>query len=526
MKQAFKLSFSLRNTYFVNAFIYSFQQIPLLGRLIPETIYAVDGLKVLANIIVAGKEIVTTFINKFLYIALFIFLPLAALDGNAHGDQFVHIFFFLTLAGAIANTGVFNPTKDKYYAVILMRMNAKKYAIADYLYRTIKNAIGMMIFTIIFGLLAKASIWNCILITFFIPAAKSVYISYALNRYKKSEECVNENHMSVVGWIIIILLTAVAYEPLFLRLTLPSVCTGLFMIVVIVGSIPCMKNILTFSMYREMYQQLLQERRAGIDAKVTSKNIQRVNSRNKISTDISIISNRHGFEYFNELFMKRHKKVLWRPVLVVTVISVIVWVAAMIAIYVVPGMKDKLNHLILTMLPYTVFVMYMINRGTSFTTVLFMNCDHCMLTYNFYKSPQFILRLFTIRLRGIVKVNLLPAAFIAAGLTVLLYVSGGTTQLLNYVIVPVSILAWSIFFSVHYLVLYYLLQPYNIETDLKSKTYQIIVSLTYFITFSIMKMEMDTYIFGICAILFCIAYCFIACILVYRFADKTFRLRN
>ena len=81
--------------------------------------------------------------------------------------------------------------------------------------------------------------------------------------------------------------------------------------------------------------------------------------------------------------------------------------------------------MLLTFLPYFVFIMYAINRGTGFTQALFMNCDHSLLTYSFYKRPAFVLRLFSIRLREIIKVNLLPAAVIGGGLALLLLVTGG-----------------------------------------------------------------------------------------------------
>ena len=55
--------------------------------------------------------------------------------------------------------------------------------------------------------------------------------------------------------------------------------------------------------------------------------------------------------------------------------------------------------MVMTWLPYFAFIMYLINRGTSFTQALFMNCDHSLLTYSFYKQPGFVLKLFQIRLR-------------------------------------------------------------------------------------------------------------------------------
>ena len=100
----------------------------------------------------------------------------------------------------------------------------------------------------------------------------------------------------------------------------------------------------------------------------------------------------------------------------------------MLGLTLVPEIKTKINELILNWLPYFVFIMYMINRGTGFTSALFMNCDHSLLTYSFYKKPDFVLKLFKIRLREIMKINAVPAAVIGTGLCILLLVSGGTEK--------------------------------------------------------------------------------------------------
>ena len=99
----------------------------------------------------------------------------------------------------------------------------------------------------------------------------------------------------------------------------------------------------------------------------------------------------------------------------------------------------------MTWLPYFVFIMYAINRGTNFTQALFMNCDHSLLTYSFYKQPSFILRLFQIRLREIMKINAVPALVIGIGLALILFATGGTDNPLNYVVLVVSILCMSLF---------------------------------------------------------------------------------
>ena len=115
---------------------------------------------------------------------------------------------------------------------------------------------------------------------------------------------------------------------------------------------------------------------------------------------------------------------------------------------------------------------------------------------------------------------------IGFGLALLLWAAGGTDNVMNYLVIVISIPALSMFFSVHYLMLYYLLQPYNAGTELKSGTYSLIMWVTYFFCYLLLRLDISTMMFGIMTIVFCVLYCLIACILVYRIAPRTFRIRN
>ena len=127
--------------------------------------------------------------------------------------------------------------------------------------------------------------------------------------------------------------------------------------------------------------------------------------------------------------------------------------------------------------------------------------------------------------REIMKINAVPALVIGGGLALILFASGGTDNPLNYVVLIVSVLCMSLFFSIHYLTVYYLLQPYNAGTELKSGTYRIIMSATYLVCFALMRLRMPIMIFGLMTIVFCVLYSIAASVLVYRFAPKTFRIR-
>ena len=101
----------------------------------------------------------------------------------------------------------------------------------------------------------------------------------------------------------------------------------------------------------------------------------------------------------------------------------------------------------------------------------------------------------------------------------------GTTYNGTYVVLVVTILAMSAFFSIHYLTVYYLLQPYTAGTEMKSGTYRIVMVLTYVVCYALINVRLPILVFGAACIAFCVVYSVIASILVYKFAPQTFRLR-
>jgi len=333
---------------------------------------------------------------------------------------------------------------------------------------------------------------------------------------------VSENQVGAKEWIAIIVLLLAAYGLPFTGVVISETVSVVLLLCGILAGLMSMQKIWRFKEYREVYQQLLTEYMGQVaDAKRAVKR----QSEKVIQIDNRQGSSRKGFEYLNEIFIRRHQKILWKSSKRIAGICLGIVCIVVMGIHFLPEWKEIVNHFVLRNLPYFVFIMYFVNRGTGFTNVLFMNCDHSLLTYSFYKRPECILRLFKIRLREIMKVNLLPAAVIGAGLALLLYLSGWTKEPLDYVVLVISILCISMFFSVHYLTIYYLLQPYNAGTEIKSGTYRVVVTGTYFVCYGVMRMDVPTLVFGMGTVVFCVAYCMIACVLVYKLAPKTFRLR-
>ena len=524
MLASFITSFKLKNTYRVNSVIYSLKQLPIIRNILPESLYKNKTLKIIGNIVSIIMELCTIFLGKFLYIFFCIIsmLPVFKLNNE---NVFIHLFLFLTIIGGIMNTYMFNPTKDKYYAMMIMHMDAKNYTLSNYIYAMIKTLIGFMPFTIIFGLISKVPLWICIIMPIFVIMIKIIFSAYTLIDFKKTKIAKNENLLNKLTWVVIGILLLCAYGMPYIGITINQTIFIICFLISLIFGFLCINIIKSFDKYKQMYKQILTTENvyAAENAQSTQKVKESVSK--QIELDKSFTSNKHGFAYFHELFVKRHSKILTKAVKKQSIVIV-----GIFAVLIILSLKNKniatiLNASLLVYLPYFVFVMYILNRGTTVTQAMFMNCDHSMLTYRIYRTPKVILGVFKERLKTLIFINLIPAILIGIGLVFLLYITGGTTEPLNYIVLFVSIIAMSIFFSVHYLVMYYLLQPYNVNTEMKSSTYSVVQGLTYFVCYFFIGEKIPIFYFGLATIIFSILYCIISLVIVYKKAPNTFKLR-
>lgn len=268
MLKTFITSFKLQNTYRTNSIIYSIKQLPLIKRILPNSLYKSKGLKIFAGIISILWEIINIFIGKILYIAAMIFGPLSWYNGNG-ADIFIHLFVFLTLAGGIVNTYMLNPTKDKYYAIILMNINAREYGLSNYYYQLIKLIVGFLPFTILFGMIAGVPLWIQIAIPFFVLAIKLIVMNYSIYKFKKTNKASNENLLNKFSWGFIGICLLLAYGLPAINITInQTIFLYIFILAIILGIVSLVK-IHNFKDYRRMYKQILTESNVYVQEKAT-----------------------------------------------------------------------------------------------------------------------------------------------------------------------------------------------------------------------------------------------------------------
>ena len=127
------------------------------------------------------------------------------------------------------------------------------------------------------------------------------------------------------------------------------------------------------------------------------------------------------------------------------------------------------------------------------------------------------------RLKTLIRVNILPSLVMSIGNLILLYLTKDT-NILNYIGSFLFVNILSIFFSVHYLVVYYLLQPYDSNMQIKKASYSVVNLVVYFVCYTISDLVIPSVTFSLIGLLFSIIYIVVGLKLVEKYAPVTFKI--
>ena len=519
MLRTFITSYKVRTTYRANSIIYALKNAPIFNHIIPYNFYSDSAIKLFANFFSVIGEITSAFIFKLLYLIIIAFLSNAIIEENYM--VYVHILVIFSIIGALINNKIIAAGNDIKYNILYIKMNPREYALSNYIYFLIKSFVGMLVCGLLVGTFINVPVYLTILLTFFNIFAKVALACLDLTDLKKPKGSVNAV-ISIIASLILFALAIIL--PVVLDITMPLLVFYFLFALSIILSFYSVYRIINYSEYLKLYKRTFNEmEELQISLDDNKYNIKAVK---ETKLEENVTSNKKGYAYFHELFVKRHSKILTSTIKKQSIIILAICLLVLLILIFFPQSHNFFKDVAMKYLPYFVFLMYLLNRGTVLTQAMFVNCDHSLLTYRFYRKRDVILGMFKERLKTLIYLNLYPAFIIALTLPLILLLSGGTNNPLNYLILFTSIISMSIFFSVHNLIMYYLLQPYNINTEVKSGTYKIVQGITYLVCYYMIQIEVPTFVFGISLVAFNIIYVVLALILAYTKAPKTFRIRK
>ena len=521
MISSFYQTFKIDLYYSVNSFIYGLRRTPIFKDLITNDIYKSKSIKRIIGIFGSVISLFRAFLFKYLYYYALLFVCSEFFSKNIESSYY-HVLFCLTILGLFINNKLLNASKKKYFALINFQMDGVKYFRCNLLWNIITsfvlNGVSLLVLVNYF----KSSYIVAIVLLGLILSSRLIGEYLNLLFYRKKGYIWYSNLKLYYPILLILLsLCILPYFNIIIPFSIIELVTCIFIVFSIYSFIELYKvddytilfkrihNMNTIMNSKEEGNYL---RQAMIDVKEKDKEI-----------DTSIIDKKKGYDLFNTIFFERHKEILLRSAKKMSLILIIIYIILGYLMINYSNYNKSIGDFLHIKIAIFIIIMFYINRGSVITRAMFFNCDHAMLRFNFYREPKVILELFKKRLITVTKVNLIPACVIGIGNIILLILSSNWdyTLLITSLLFIISL---SIFFSVHYLVLYYLLQPYNKDMEMNKIGYSITTLLTFVICFYLKDIIFSSTMFSILGIVFVIIYIVLSLILVYKVSPRTFKL--
>lgn len=209
------LQLRLHMAYRVNGILYRLRFLSLS--------YESGSAKTLGLVLAVLREIFGILLGKLLYMAVFFAAPLLLIHRELPPELYGHLLVFLTLIGGIFNNSLLNGGQDAYYAVILLRMDARRYTLSAYGYYLLKTAVGFLAAALLVGhLILGQGLALCLLTPVLVCGVKLLSAGLELRHFhRRSILPRDEKRFSLLQGASVLLLAAAYLPPLLLNRALP-----------------------------------------------------------------------------------------------------------------------------------------------------------------------------------------------------------------------------------------------------------------------------------------------------------------
>lgn len=465
---------SLKIDYFsaINSFLYSFQKVKFLDKIL-HPLYKKTGFKIFLSFLSSILTLFSSILTEAIY--LFVIYKMSQyLSKENLFPTFLHIYVIFAMIGMFIHTNLLEIGSKHYMNICLLSMNAKDYLLSHLLYNNILHFFIHSILLYYFIGSLNENLLFCFLLPAISVFSKIIGEMINLKYYAKTKIRIPENY--VLYFSIVITLLAVTFLPYF-SIFIPSNFYPFITIFLFLFFIYSLFYLFTYQNYLCIVKEILRTRVLSKSTNFQTKDLVEVKDKQKeITTDK--LKNKKGYDLIHTIFFERHKNILLNSSIK---ISVFLMILGMIGIFYFQKNQDMVKNVSFFFkkdLGTLILFLYFINRGGMITQAMFMNCDHALLRYNFYRNSEVITGMYQKRLKTVTLINLLPAFVI--GILLVLYGYLFTNySVVSFLFLFLTSLILSMFFSIFYLMTYYLFQPYNSEFRMVRFSY----SFCHFITF-------------------------------------------
>ncbi len=521
----YKFAFAKR----ANTFIYFIKKIPIIGKKIPENLYGKTDIKMILGIIFEILSFLFGFIRKAIYIGLMVLIPAMYFSKNQGNtkDIAVQIFFFLSfIVGPLEDTVVLSDVLKSFNMIRLMRIDSRKYFIGQIVYkRTLDFVHFIPIMVIVFSPLRGIMLSLEFILIRFIGELIHLFIYDKFKILLPTKAAYNVP--------LVVLGTLLAYLLPFLNINI-IIGNWLYdyrvLALLIILSGISLKYIFKYKKFKEIDKIICNKAMAfngqNIMAEAAFSDV-KIDEKKMKSEELNsnIYESKKGYEYLNAIFFRRHRKLLSRATRNIVIAIIIISLAIIGFVLWKPEVREDVIKILYKKAPLWIFIMYSICTSQKICKAMFYNCDVSLLRYGYYREGNVIIANFRARLKRIIVFNVIPALAICMGIIGIILSVGRFHMMFEMIPMFLSIICLSCFFSIHHLVLYYVIQPYTAALKIKSPLFSIINSLMYIGCYICLNLDVTSYLFSVGIIIFTVIYMIIALIVVYKVAPKTFKLR-
>ena len=564
----------LRSIIGYNSLVFALKKTPVIGNLIPDKLYSTTFLKVIYWIFHVFVEVFKLFIGKIfglgmIYLAAFLlsdqYIEHEMVQGVSrsamYGNLGLFIFLLYAFCGILIRVPYFNCTTEKEYLVFMLRMDAKKLNETLIWYDLAKLFIGYVMAGI-FAVITGAPFWLWLGIPVLALAVKFLGIGLQILSFRFKSRLHKSLKISAVAYLIRLALVLLA-GPFFIVF----VANGYFIPMpqmVIITVLTVIAGIWGLTMFLKtdsnLHRRALHDNISKTEVKATSQ-YDNTKSFKKIKAKGTVKGDKKGFEYLNALFVKRHWTMLcMKPVIFTIIVAAVMillsgefiygyysrygadncWnmvITNIINFFTFRGFSDALlpvgndpafeffryvaqSHLLALMIPLSIS-----DNSFKNTQAMFINCDNSLMTFSFFKQREKIIKLFDIRLKQLIKINIGPVVSLGLFADLILFVTGGQSYPGEYLVTILVGFMLSILTSVTWLALYYLFQPFTTSVVAKSGAYRITSIIIYSVASILVWVPLVSYILAPVLLVFTAGYVFFLRNRVYKLAPKTWKIK-
>ncbi len=564
----------LRSIIGYNGLVFALKKTPLIGKIIPDRLYRTTFLKVIYWVFHIIIEVFKLFIGKIFGLGMIYLFALLmkkeymdfdmvpGVSGPVIYANFALFFFLIyALCGIMLNKRMFKCTPEKEYLVFMLRMNARKLNNTLFIYDLAKLFIGYLIAGIV-AIICGAPFWVwlgipvlAIFIKLFGTGLQAFSLRMKNKRHKPMKSSVIGGLLSLTAVMLFMpFVFVIVINGYYVPLTVLLTVAALLVIFGILGFIEL--NRFDSNLHRRaLRDNIVREEVSMYKSPDTTKNFKKIKAKGTVKGD------KKGFEYLNALFVKRHGKMLYtKPVVFTAVILGIIGFIIFVFVYSYYrrfGAGDCLNMVGRNMLNLVLFRHYedplmpfdedsaylffrwivqyhlpamlilltVADNSFKSTQAMYINCDNSLMTFSFFKQREKIIRLYDIRLRQLIKVNIAPAVACGSGANLILFCTGGQDYPFQYLVTILVCILMSTGYAVIWLSLYYLFQPFTTTVKVKSGLYSVVSTIIVVTISIIIWIPIHSLILAGLLLVFTVLFVFFMRKLVYKYAPKTWKAK-